>query len=90
LIDAGLFIKKGSCEGVAADAQKLLLSAFDLRSQVVLGVALHDVLYQRAVIWQKVGGDVDSLSVPDFAVLETVLSRVQYRQKTELCANTEI
>jgi len=45
LIDASLFIKKGSCEEVAADAQKLLLSAFDLRSQVVLGVALHDVLY---------------------------------------------
>lgn len=33
---------------------------------------------------------MDSLSVPDFAVLETVLSRVQYRQKTELCADTEI
>jgi hypothetical protein len=57
---------------------------------VVLGIALHDVLYQRTVIWQKVGSDMDSLSVPDFAVLETVLSRVQYRQKTELCADTEI
>jgi hypothetical protein len=57
---------------------------------VVLGIALHDVLYQRTVIWQKVGSDMDSLSVPDFAVLETVLSRVQYRQKTELCPDTEI
>jgi len=56
----------------------------------MLGVALHDVLYQRAVIWQKVRGNMNSLCVPDFAILEIILSWVQYRQKTQLCTDTEI
>jgi len=45
---------------------------------MMLGVALHDVLDQWAVVGQKVRGNVDCLRVPDFAVFETILIGVQH------------
>ena len=51
---------------------ELVLPALDLRTQVVLRVALSYVLYQGAVVRQKVRSDMDSLCVPNLAILETV------------------
>ena len=51
---------------------KLVLSALDLRAQMMLSVALRDMLYQRAIVWQKVRRNVDSLSVPNLAVFQTI------------------
>ena len=68
----------------------LVLSAFDFGPQMVLGVALSDVLDQWTVIWQEVRCDVDSLGMPYLAVLEAELLRVQSGQEAQLCADAEI
>ena len=57
---------------------------------MVLGVALSDVLDQRAVVGQEVGRDVDSLGVPDLAVLQAVLLWVQSGKKPQLRPNAEV
>lgn len=57
---------------------------------MVLCVTLRDVLDERAIIRQKVTGNVDSLGVPDFAIFQAVLRRVQYRQEPQLCSDAEV
>ena len=69
---------------------KLVLSSLDFRPQVVLGVALSDVLDQWAVVGQEVGRDVDSLGVPDLAVLQAVLLWVQSGKKPQLRPNAKV
>lgn len=56
----------------------------------MLCVALSDVLNQRAVIRQIIRCDVDSLGVPDFAVLKTEFIWVEDREETQLCADTKV
>lgn len=69
---------------------KLILSALDLRAQVVLSVALRDVLDQGAVVRQKVRRDVDSLRVPNLAVLQAVLLGVESGQEAQLRPDAEV
>ena len=57
---------------------------------MVLGVALSDVLDQRAVVGQEVGRDVDSLRVPDLAVLQAILLRVQSSKKPQFRTNAKV
>ena len=57
---------------------------------MVLGVALSDVLDQWAVVGQEVGRDVDSLGVPDLAVLQAVLLWVQSGEKPQLRTNAKV
>ena len=69
---------------------KLVLSPLDFRPQMVLGIALSDVLDQRAVVGQEVGRDVDSLGVPDLAVLQAILLWVQSGKEPQLRANAKV
>ena len=69
---------------------ELVLSPLDFGPQMVLGVALSDVLNQWAVVGQEVGRDVDSLGVPDLAVLQAVLLRVQSGKEPQLRTNAEV
>ena len=69
---------------------KLVLSSLDFRPQMVLGIALSDVLDQRAVVGQEVGRDVDSLGVPDLAVLQAILLWVQSGKEPQLRANAKV
>ena len=70
--------------------RELVLSSLDLRPQMVLGIALSDVLDQRAVVGQEVGRDVDSLGVPDLAVLQAILLWVQSGKEPQLRANAKV
>jgi hypothetical protein len=56
----------------------------------MLRVALRDVLNERTVIGQKVRGNMNGLCVPNFAVFEAVLRRVQHREEAQLCADAEV
>ena len=75
---------------IAGQAGKLVLSALDLRPQVVLGVALRDVLDKWTVVWHEVAGDVDGFRVPDLAVFEVVALWVEGGQESELGADAEV
>ena len=57
---------------------------------MVLGIALRDVLYQWAVVRQKVARYVDRLRVPNLAVFQTVLLRAQSRQEPQLRPDTKV
>ena len=69
---------------------ELVLSPLDFRPQMVLGVALSDVLDQWAVVGQEVGRDVDSLGVPDLAVLQAVLLWVQSSKEPQFRSNAKV
>ena len=69
---------------------KLVLSPLDFRPQMVLGVALSDVLDQWTVVGQEVGRDVDSLGVPDLAVLQAVLLWVQSSKEPQFRSNAKV
>ena len=56
----------------------------------MLRVALRDVLNERTVIGQKVRGNMYGLCVPNLAVFEAVLRRVQHREEAQLCADAEV
>ena len=56
---------------------QLILSSFNLWSQVVFCVTLRNVLDQRAVIREEIGSDVDRFGVPNFTVLQTVLLGIE-------------
>ena len=70
--------------------RELVLPSLDLGPQVVLGIALCDVLDQGTVVGQEVRRDVDGLRVPDLAVLEAVLLRVQSGQEPQLRADAKV
>ena len=57
---------------------------------MVLGVALSDVLDQWTVVGQEVGRDVDSLGVPDLAVLQAVLLWVQSSKEPQFRSNAKV
>ena len=57
------------------------MSALDLRAQMMLSVALRDMLYQRAIVRQKVRRNMDSLSVPNLAVFQTVYLWIESGQE---------
>lgn len=69
---------------------ELLLPPLNLGPQVVLGVALGDVLRQGTVVGQEVGRDMDGLSVPHLAILQAVLARIEHSQKPQFSPNTEV
>ena len=69
---------------------ELVLSSLDFRPQMVLGVALSDVLDQWTVVGQEVGRDVDSLGVPDLAVLQAVLLWVQSSKEPQFRSNAKV
>ena len=56
----------------------------------MLSIALRDVLDEGTVVGHEVAGDVDGLRVPDLAVLEVVLLRVQRGQESQLRADAEV
>ena len=70
--------------------RELVLSSLYLGPQVVLGIALRDVLDQRAIVGQEVRCDVDGFRVPDLAVLEAVLLWVESGQEPQLCADAKV
>ena len=82
--------KAGSLADAGCEARQLILPALDLRPQVVLRVTLSNVLYKRAVVRHEVGGDVNSLCVPDLAILQVVLLWVERRQEAQLCTDAEV
>ena len=57
---------------------------------MVLRIALSDVLDKGTIVWQKVRCDMDSLRVPNFAVLQTVLLRAQRCQEAQLRPDAEV
>lgn len=69
---------------------ELLLPPLNLGPQVVLGVALRDVLRQGTVVGQEVGRDVDGLGVPHLAVLQAVLARIENSQKPQFGPDAEV
>ena len=69
---------------------QLVLSSFNLGSQVVFCVTLRDVLDQRAVIREEIGSDVDRLGVPNLTILQTVLLGIERSQEAELSPDAEV
>ena len=69
---------------------QLVLSSFNLWSQVVFCVTLRDVLNQRTVIREEIGSDMNRLGVPNFAILQTILLGIKRGQEAELSANAEV
>ncbi len=57
---------------------------------MVLGITLRDVLYQGAVVRQKVRRNVNSLCVPNLTVLQAIHVGVERRQEPKLCADAEV
>lgn len=68
----------------------LLLAPLDLRPQVVLRVTLRNVLNEGAVGGQEKARDVDGFRVPQFAVFNRELLRVEDGQETQLCPNAKV
>jgi len=57
---------------------------------VVLGVALSDMLDQRAVVGEEIRRDVNGLRVPDLAVFQAEFLGTQSGQEAEFGANAEV
>jgi hypothetical protein len=68
----------------------LFLSALYFWSQMVFGVALHNMLGQWAVRWQKRASDMNCFSVPDLRVFQSVSLRIQNSQEPQLSPNAEV
>ena len=83
-------MKKYSQRSHMCQISQLILSSFNLWSQVVFCVTLRDMLDQRAVIREEIGSDMNRLGVPNFAILQTILLGIKRGQEAELSANAEV
>ena len=70
--------------------RQLVLSSFDLWSQVVFCVTLSNMLDKWAVVRQEVRRDMNRLGVPDLAVLQAVLLRAERRQEPQFSPDAEV
>ena len=75
---------------VVGERSQLVLPALNFRPQVVLRVALSDVLYEWAVIREEVGCDMDGLGVPNLAVLQAELLGVERREESKFSTDAEV
>ena len=56
----------------------------------MLCIALRDVLYQGAVIWEEVRRDMDCLGMPNLAVLQAVFLGAKCGQEPKFSPDAEV